>query len=188
MLPSTASTAARPPSIFTQWSSKKPTFCGASSNRDGTNTGLSPASRARSVARAERLAERTDANVAAASTSVPPAVASAEIVVQSATGAILKVFCWRRRRAPALQVAPGEAPRHEARAQGHEAAHPVTPGRGGSRRSHQAVVLGPHAQVDLAVVGEVFDAERIHGNTFRFGSGGLSPTGSFVVPTRWAVG
>jgi hypothetical protein len=45
-----------------------------------------PAISARSVARAERLAERTDANVAAARTSVPPAVASAEIVTQSATG------------------------------------------------------------------------------------------------------
>jgi hypothetical protein len=38
-----------------------------------------------SAALAARFAERTEENVAAASTSVPPAVASAEIVTQSAT-------------------------------------------------------------------------------------------------------
>jgi len=43
------------------------------------------ASSDRSATRDERLAERTEANVAPASTSVPPAVASAEIVTQSAT-------------------------------------------------------------------------------------------------------
>jgi hypothetical protein len=36
------------------------------------------------VARADRFADRTAANVAAASTSVPPAVANEEIVAQSA--------------------------------------------------------------------------------------------------------
>jgi hypothetical protein len=40
----------------------------------------------RSADRAERFAERTDANVAIASTRVPPAVANAEIVAQSVTG------------------------------------------------------------------------------------------------------
>jgi hypothetical protein len=43
------------------------------------------ASSDRSATRDERLAERTDANVAPASTSVPPAVARAEMVTQSAT-------------------------------------------------------------------------------------------------------
>ncbi len=42
-----------------------------------------------SVSRAERFAERTAAKVAIARTSVPPAVASAAIVVQSTTGASL---------------------------------------------------------------------------------------------------
>ena len=75
---------ARPPGTWTQCWSWKPTFCGGSSIRDGTSTGRIPASSARSVARADRFADRTAANVAAASTSVPPAVASDEIVVQSA--------------------------------------------------------------------------------------------------------
>src|SRR5438876_10448060 len=52
-----------------------------------------PASRARSVARADRFADRTAANVAPASTSVPPAVASEEIVGQSATTPILRSRC-----------------------------------------------------------------------------------------------
>ena len=45
--------------------------------------------------RAERLAERTEANVATASTSVPPAVASEEIVAQSA----IRLSAGERRRA-----------------------------------------------------------------------------------------
>ena len=44
-----------------------------------------PASSARSATRAERFDDRTAEKVAAASTSVPPAVASDEIVCQSAT-------------------------------------------------------------------------------------------------------
>ena len=39
-----------------------------------------------SATRAERLADLTELNVATASTSVPPAVASEEIVTQSAIG------------------------------------------------------------------------------------------------------
>src|SRR5579859_8009565 len=58
-------------------------FCGGSSRRDGIRIGRSPTSRLCSAARAERLAERTEENVATASTSVPPAVASEEIVTQS---------------------------------------------------------------------------------------------------------
>src|SRR5581483_7802762 len=81
---SVASATARPPSTFTQWSSTKPTFCGGSWNREGASTGRMDASSARSVVRAARLPDRTAANVAAASTSVPPAVANEEIVDQSA--------------------------------------------------------------------------------------------------------
>jgi len=44
----------------------------------------------RSATRAARFAERTDANVAPARTSVPPAVASEEIVTQSA---MARVYC-----------------------------------------------------------------------------------------------
>ena len=52
---------------------------------DGISSGRSPAWSARSATRAERLDERTDEKVATASTSVPPAVASDEMVTQSAT-------------------------------------------------------------------------------------------------------
>jgi len=45
-----------------------------------------PASKARSEARADRFAERTEPKVAAASTSVPPVVASEATVTQSITG------------------------------------------------------------------------------------------------------
>src|SRR3954471_1534765 len=84
-VPLATSATALPPSTFTQWSSTKPTFSAGSCMREETSTGRRPASSARSAVRAARLADRTDENVAAASTSVPPAVASAEIVVQSAT-------------------------------------------------------------------------------------------------------
>ena len=60
-----------------------PTFCGGSSGRVGTSNGRSPASNERSAARAARFAERTDANVANASTSVAPAVAIDETATQS---------------------------------------------------------------------------------------------------------
>src|SRR3954453_534606 len=61
-----------------------PTFSGVSSRCDGTRNARSPASTERSATRATRFADRTDMNVAPASTSVPPAVASDEIVTQSA--------------------------------------------------------------------------------------------------------
>src|SRR5436190_7804130 len=84
MASSVASAAPRPPSTLSHLLSLNPTFSGGSWRRDGTSTGRMLANRARSVTRAERLADRTAANVAPASTSVPPAVASAEIVTQSA--------------------------------------------------------------------------------------------------------
>jgi len=58
-------------------------FCGGSFSFEGTSNGLSPANGDRSATRAARFAESTEANVARASTSVPPAVASAEMVTRS---------------------------------------------------------------------------------------------------------
>ena len=69
----------------------KPTFSGWSVMRVGTSTGRMPASSARSVTRADRLADRTDANVASASTRVPPAVASEATVAQSVIGGSVRV-------------------------------------------------------------------------------------------------
>jgi len=68
--------------------SAKPTFSGGSSERDGMSRGWVPASSESSATRAARLAERTDENVATASTRVPPPVANEEIVTQEiiATG------------------------------------------------------------------------------------------------------
>jgi hypothetical protein len=48
------------------------------------SSGRNPASSDRSATRAARFADLTEAKVAPASTSVPPAVASEEIVTQSA--------------------------------------------------------------------------------------------------------
>src|SRR5437764_8790139 len=73
-----------PPCTCTQWSSPKPTFSVGSSKRDGTSNGRTLASNDSSATRADRFAERTDANVAIARTRVPPAVASDEMVTQSA--------------------------------------------------------------------------------------------------------
>ena len=61
----------RPPSTRIQGLSWNPTFAYESSSRDVTITGRIPASIAFSDTRAERLDERTDANVASASTNVP---------------------------------------------------------------------------------------------------------------------
>ena len=79
------STAPPPPGATSHLSSANPIFCGGSSRRVCTISGRSPASSDCSAIRAERFPERTEAKVAPASTSVPPAVASAEIVTQSAT-------------------------------------------------------------------------------------------------------
>ena len=62
----------------------KPTFSIGSPARVVTMTGRIWASRARSVIAADRWAERTDTNVAQARIIVPAAVASEEIVTQSA--------------------------------------------------------------------------------------------------------
>src|SRR3954466_5265432 len=85
MASSDSSTEPPPPGTMNHLPSTKPTFCDSSCNRDGISRGRCVASSDRSATRDERLAERTDANVAPASTSVPPAVARAEIVTQSAT-------------------------------------------------------------------------------------------------------
>src|SRR3954454_5514621 len=85
MASSDSSTDPPPPGTMNHLPSTKPTFCDSSCNRDGISRGRCVASSDRSATRDERLAERTDANVAPASTNVPPAVARAEIVTQSAT-------------------------------------------------------------------------------------------------------
>ena len=79
-MPSVCSATARPPAMRNHRRSWKSTFSSGSPSRDGTSTGRRPASRARSATRAERFDDRTALNVAAASTSVPPAVASEEMV------------------------------------------------------------------------------------------------------------
>src|ERR1700683_2852182 len=84
---SLASAVPPPPGARTKWLSTKPTLIGGSSGLEGISSGRPPDRRASSATRAVRLPERTDANVAAASTSVPPAVASAEIVTQLAIAA-----------------------------------------------------------------------------------------------------
>src|SRR5438309_286597 len=84
MTSSVSSTAALPPVTLVRWLSIQVTFWTGSSKRDGNRSGRSPAWRVRSAVRAAALADRTEAKVATASTRVPPAVASAEIVVQSA--------------------------------------------------------------------------------------------------------
>src|SRR5215467_1674909 len=62
----------------------KPALTEGSSEREGTSSGRWPASSDCSATRAARFAERTEATVTPARTSVPPAEASAEIVTQSA--------------------------------------------------------------------------------------------------------
>jgi len=80
-----ASTAPPPPGMSTQRPSTKPIVWPRSSLRECTSTGRRCSWNATSAMRAERLAERTDAKVAVARTSVAPAVAKEEIVAQSAT-------------------------------------------------------------------------------------------------------
>ena len=84
MTSSATTTAAPCPGTVTSCSSPKRIRSVGSSSRDGIRTGRRPASSDRSATRAERLADLTELNVATASTSVPPAVASEEIVTQSA--------------------------------------------------------------------------------------------------------
>ena len=65
-----------------------------SSKREGKRTGLMPASKAISVARAARWPERTDEKVARASTRVPAAVAAEAAVAQSIVAqSIIDVSC-----------------------------------------------------------------------------------------------
>gem|GEM_PF-2739589 len=82
---STTSAVPPPPGVKTKWSSPNPTLVGGSSVREGMSRGRVAARSDSSATRAARFAERTDANAAVASTKVPPAVASEEIVTQSAT-------------------------------------------------------------------------------------------------------
>src|SRR5580692_4430186 len=84
MLPSSASsTLASLPPTCDQWSPTQVTFCTGSSSFDDTSTGRRLTRNPASATRAALLAERTAANVATASTSVPMAVANVATVVQS---------------------------------------------------------------------------------------------------------
>src|SRR5665213_3925961 len=85
---SSVTSAMPPPPGAWNHLSTNPIFCGASVSRDAIRSGRRPASIERSAARAARFADRTEANVAPARTSVPLAVASAEIVTQSAMGRV----------------------------------------------------------------------------------------------------
>ena len=92
-LSSAISTCARPPSSSAQCSSPHMIFWEMSSSREGMSSGRIPIFIEYSASRAERFAERTAANVASAKTSVPPAVASDAIVVQSTTATSLPAPC-----------------------------------------------------------------------------------------------
>ena len=83
MLPSTTSTTAWLPSTVAQWLSIHRIFWIGSLSRDVTSTGRRLARYAASEIRAARFAERTAANVAKASTSVPTAVPRVATVDQS---------------------------------------------------------------------------------------------------------
>src|SRR5919204_6087344 len=87
MRPSTISIEARPPPTCARWSSIQDILMSPSVSRDDPRSGRIPTWSARSAVRAARFAERTEANVAIARTSVPPAVARAETVAQSAIAA-----------------------------------------------------------------------------------------------------
>src|ERR1700690_1334630 len=87
------SAAAWPPVALTQCSSTNMSFCTGSSRRDWTSNGRRCSCSAVSAMRAERFAERTAANVATASTSVPPPVTSEEIVGQSVASKGMPPVC-----------------------------------------------------------------------------------------------
>src|SRR5262245_49825125 len=108
MASSVAWATARPPSRRSTWPSCQSTFWAGSWSRLGTSNGRTPASRASSATRAARLAERTDAKVAAASTSVPAAVASEATVGQSAIPAGYGLRAAVSRRRPRLALGAGE--------------------------------------------------------------------------------
>ena len=102
MLPSMNSMMAWFPSRRAQWSSSHLIFCAGSSIRDDTRTGRRLTWNDLSATRAERLAERTAANVATASTSVPMAVAKVAMVAQLIVAMTIRAGYGRgrRRRAP----------------------------------------------------------------------------------------
>src|SRR6478736_7297611 len=111
-----------PPSTRNHRCSTNGTFSTGSSRRDPTSTGRIPASSARSATRADRFDDRTAENVASASTSVPPAVASDEIVAQSV---IRRTYATPRASSPTV-VGTHDGPRslgEHLRGFGHQARH-----------------------------------------------------------------
>ena len=103
-MPSVCSTAARPPAALSQRPSTNISFCTGSSSREGASTGRRCSCSAVSAMRADRFDERTAANVATASASVPAPVSSEEIVVQSVARNILRPV-WQRSTAESRSAA-----------------------------------------------------------------------------------
>src|SRR2546423_2863835 len=99
MRPSSTSITPPCPCRVTRYPSMNGIRSTGSSSREGIRTGRWAESGERSATRAEGLADRVEANVAAASTSVPPAVASEEIVTQSAKGSSRRSGLPDQRRA-----------------------------------------------------------------------------------------
>src|ERR687887_2148174 len=116
MRPSTISIEARPPPTCARWSSIQDILMSPSVSRDDPRSGRIPTWSARSAVRAARFAERTEANVAIARTSVPPAVARAETVAQSAIAAGYAALVPGRDRSRGTVGGPDERARGDERA------------------------------------------------------------------------
>ena len=108
MVPSAISTSARPPPTPARCPSDHIAFSAGSWGRDGTSTGPRFTGRIPSAARVARLAERTEAKVANASTSVPPAVANDDTVTQLVTVRRIRRPCGPGHR-PGPQTPAGRA-------------------------------------------------------------------------------
>src|SRR5215218_6235588 len=195
MTPSTTSTAARPPSMRAWWPSTHRTLIRGSSSFEGVSRGRSPTWRACSAIRADWLADRTEAKVAAASTSVPPAVASEEIVTQSVIagqgtpalaagrGEVHQV----RRRPPGAAPGPadgGEGSGHDVAAADHARAGP----------GPVQVGAGQLGQDEVAAPVGVLERVHVHGQAVGMGrpagllAGGAAHEGGRVVAVAGGVG
>src|SRR5690349_19358940 len=107
-LSSTTSTCAPEPLSTARWSSPHRIFCGASWSREGISSGRIPSCIEYSASRADRFDDRTEAKVATARTSVPPAVASDAAAVAS-IGRTYPVDADASRRATDVVALAGSA-------------------------------------------------------------------------------
>src|SRR5512132_370427 len=195
MTPSTTSTVARPPSRREWWPSTHRTLISGSSSFEGTSSGRSPTWRARSATRADRLADRTEAKVAAASTSVPAGVASGEIGTHSAiagqgTPALPaggREVHQVRRRPPGAAPGPadgGEGGGHDVAAADHAGAGP----------GPVQVGAGQLGQDEVAAPVRVLERVDVHGQAVGMGrpagllAGGPAHEGGRVVAVAGGVG